>query len=333
MVEAHSTHVDVVGGLLAAREREVSVEDGILLDELNELLLGVGHHSSLPSTGTVVPMRVATWNVNSIRSRYARVVDWLVREDIDVVGMQEIKCTPQQFPIEAFEEAGYEVVAHGLNQWNGVAFASRLPMTDVATEFAGQPGFLKGAEGPHQPLEARAIGATVDGVRLWSLYVPNGRALDDPHYRYKLDWLAALKDDAVAWQAAHAEEPLILMGDWNVAPFDSDNGDPTLVPGVSTHISKPERDAFFAFEAAGFSDVVRPLVPTGYTYWDYKQLRFPRDEGLRIDFILGNAALGELVSGASIHRDERKGDGPSDHVPVVVDLDVAESDDDRPMFL
>jgi exodeoxyribonuclease III len=278
-------------------------------------------------------MRVATWNVNSIRSRYARVVDWLVREDIDVVGMQEIKCTPAQFPVEAFEEAGYDVIAHGLNQWNGVAFASRLPMSDVAMQFGGQPGFLKGAEGPGQPLEARAMGVTVDGVRLWSLYVPNGRALDDPHYAYKLDWLGALRGDAIAWQKDHPGEPLILMGDWNVAPFDSDNGDPTLIAGVSTHISVPERNAYFAFESAGFSDLVRPLVPTGYTYWDYKQLRFPRDEGLRIDFILGNEPVADLVTAASIHRDERKGDGPSDHVPVAVDLEVPEDDDDRPMFL
>ncbi len=279
-------------------------------------------------------MRVATWNVNSIRSRYARVVDWLVREDIDVLGMQEIKCTPQQFPVEAFEEAGYEVVAHGLNQWNGVAFASRLPMTDVVTQFTAQPGFLKGAEGPDQPLEARTIGATVDGIRLWSLYVPNGRALDDPHLVYKLDWLDKLRTDALTWQSAHPGEPLVLMGDWNVAPTDADVGDPSMIPGLSTHISPPERAAFQAFIDAGLVDVVRPLVPEGYTYWDYKQLRFPRNEGLRIDFILGNAALGELVSDASIHREERKGDGPSDHVPVVIDLELPEGDDDdRPMFL
>src|SRR5690606_28980806 len=131
-------------------------------------------------------MRVATWNVNSIRTRYGRVVDWLVREDIDVLGMQEIKCKPEQFPVAAFEEAGYEIIAHGLNQWNGVAFASRLPMTNGETSFAVQPGFLKGQEGPDQPLEARALGVTVDDVRLWSPYVPSGRWLTDPHYVYKL---------------------------------------------------------------------------------------------------------------------------------------------------
>ncbi|WP_349899257.1 exodeoxyribonuclease III [Parafrigoribacterium soli] len=278
-------------------------------------------------------MRVATWNVNSIRARAGRVVDWLGREDIDVLAMQEIKCKPEQFPIDAFEAAGYEVEIHGFNQWNGVAFASRLPMTDVATSFDGMPGFLKGQEGPDLPREARALGVTVNEVRLWSLYVPNGRSLDDPHYLYKLDWLAALRADTQSWLAAHPKTPLALMGDWNIAPLDSDVGDPALVPGLSTHISPPEREAFAAFEAAGLADVVRPLVPEGYTYWDYKQLRFPRNEGLRIDFIMGSSSFADLVTGASIHRNERKGDAPSDHVPVVVDLDLAtEDDDDRPMI-
>jgi len=278
-------------------------------------------------------MRVATWNVNSIRTRVGRVVDWLVREDVDVLGMQEIKCKPEQFPREAFEEAGYELEIHGLNQWNGVAFASRLPMTDVATSFAGMPGFLKGQEGTDLPREARAMGVTVNDVRLWSLYVPNGRALDDPHYAYKLEWLAALRADTEAWLSAHPHTPLALMGDWNIAPLDSDVADPTIVPGISTHISPPERAAFAAFEQTGLADVVRPFVPEGFTYWDYKQLRFPRNEGMRIDFIMGSKPFADLVTAASIHRNERKGDGPSDHVPVVVDLDLeTEDDDDRPMI-
>lgn len=278
-------------------------------------------------------MRVATWNVNSIRTRAGRVVDWLVREDVDVLGMQEIKCRPDQFPLEPFEEAGYDIVAHGLNQWNGVAFASRLPMTDVETSFAGQPGFLKGAEGPDQPLEARALGVTVDGIRLWSLYVPNGRGLDDPHYAYKLDWLARLKEHAAAWLAEHPDTPLALLGDWNIAPTDDDMGDPSFIPGLSTHISAPERSAFSAFLDGGFVDVVRPFVPNGYTYWDYKQLRFPRNEGMRIDFILGSKGFADLVIAAEIHREERKGDGPSDHVPVIVDLAMDHIEDlDRPMI-
>ena len=260
------------------------------------------------------------------------MVDWLVREDVDVVGLQEIKCKPEQFPYEAFREAGYEVELHGLSQWNGVAFASRLPMDDVEVTFPGQPGFLKGQEGPDQPKEARAIGVTVEGVRMWSLYVPNGRELGDPHYAYKLDWLAELADRTRGWLTESPDLPLALMGDWNVAPLDSDVWDVAVFEG-HTHVSEPERAAFAEFERAGLRDVVRPLVPEGYTYWDYKQLRFPRDEGMRIDFVMGSPAFADLVTAAAIHREERKGDAPSDHVPVVVDLELeTELDDDRPMI-
>lgn len=278
-------------------------------------------------------MRIATWNVNSIRTRHGRVVDFLLNADVDVLAMQEIKCKPEQFPLASFEEAGYEVIAHGLNQWNGVAIASRLPMTDVETSFAGQPGFLKGHEGDDAPLEARALGVTVGGVRLWSLYVPNGRALDDPHMDYKLRFLRALAEDAKRFQEADPAHPLALMGDFNVAPLDEDMGDPSFVPGVSTHISPAEREAFAALEAASLTDVVRPHQPEGYTFWDYKQLRFPRNEGMRIDFVLGSPAFADLVTGAHIEREQRKGDAPSDHVPVVVDLvDDEGDDDDRPMI-
>lgn len=278
-------------------------------------------------------MRLATWNVNSIRTRVGRVVPFLQREDVDVLAMQEIKCRPDQFPYGPFQDAGYEVVAHGLNQWNGVAIASRLPIDDVQTAFPDMPGFKKGMEGPNQPLEARALSALVDGVRIWSLYVPNGRALGDPHYDYKLRWLDALTAHVRRTLAADPDLPMALVGDFNVAPTDADNGDPSIVEGVNTHVSPPEREAFRALEAAGLSDVVRPLVPTGYTFWDYKQLRFPRDQGMRIDFILGSRAFADGVTGAAIHRDERKGDGPSDHVPVAVDVDLdAASDDDVPMI-
>ena len=277
-------------------------------------------------------MRIASWNVNSIRARVERVVDYLVRDDVDVLCMQEIKCRETQFPYEQFTAAGYDVVLHGLNQWNGVAIASRLPITDVRVGFDNMPGF--GAEGDDGslPLEARALAATINDVRLWSLYVPNGRELDHPHFTYKLAWLDALAHDTRAWLAAHPEQPLALLGDWNVAPFDHDVWDMAEFVG-STHVSQAERDAFFAFENVGLSDVVRPLVPDGYTYWDYKQLRFPRNEGMRIDFIMANPAFAELVTDAHIARDERKGDGPSDHVPVVVDLTFGDEDDDRPMFL
>lgn len=291
-------------------------------------------------------MRIATWNVNSIRTRVGRVVDWLVRADIDVLAMQEIKCKPEQFPVTEFERAGYQVELHGLNQWNGVAFASRYEMTDPARSFAGMPGFGTPVGGPaaaHDlggnglPLEARALGVTVGDLRLWSLYVPNGRSLDDPHYAYKLAWLDALREATAGWLADEPDLPLALMGDWNIAPTAADMADPAFVEGRSTHISGPERERFAAF-MPHVDDVVRPFAPDGFTFWDYKAGRFPKNQGMRIDFILGSPAFAGAVTGASIDRDERKGDGPSDHVPVVCDLDPTllgatfEDDDDRPMI-
>jgi exodeoxyribonuclease-3 len=276
-------------------------------------------------------MRIATWNVNSIRARVDRVADWLVRQDIDVLAMQEIKCKPNQFPYEAFAEAGYEIELHGVSQWNGVAFASRLPMSEVTVGFPDMPGFGPANDDGSLPLEARALGVTVNDTRLWSLYVPNGRELTHAHYDYKLRWLDALAANTREWLAANPEQPLALMGDFNVAPLDSDVWDVREFEG-GTHISPPERAAFHAFVTAGLADVVRERVPEGYTYWDYKQLRFPRNEGMRIDFILGSPAFAGLVSNAFIDRSERKGDAPSDHVPVVVDLDLEAEDDDRMMI-
>jgi len=273
-------------------------------------------------------MRLATWNVNSVRARVNRIVDFAVRENIDVLAMQEIKCKPEQFPYAQFEEAGYQVEVHGLNQWNGVAIASRLPLEDVQIAFPGMPGFAKGHEGPDAPQEARAIGATVDGVRVWSLYVPNGRALDDPHMTYKLHWLGALAQHTQDTLAKDPHARFALVGDYNVIPYDEDNGDPDIVVGRSTHVSPEERAAFFALQSAGVTDVVRPIVPEGYTYWDYQRLKFPRNEGIRIDFVLGSPDFADAVTGAFIARDERKGEQPSDHVPVVVDLDLNPIDDD-----
>ena len=277
-------------------------------------------------------MRIATWNVNSIRTRKGRVVDFLQRADIDVLAMQEIKCKPEQFPYDEFDAAGYEVIAHGTNQWNGVAIASRLPIDETMEGFDGMPGFGKADAEGLLPLEARALGALIEGVQLWSLYVPNGRELDHPHYRYKLEWLAALRTATEAWRAANADVPVALMGDFNIAPLDIDVWDRAFFEGL-THVSPPERAAFQAFLDDGFIDVVRERGVEGYTYWDYQQLRFPRNEGMRIDFILGSPEFDELVVDASIERDERKGEAPSDHVPVVVELDIETGlDDDRPMI-
>lgn len=275
-------------------------------------------------------MRIATWNVNSIRTRKAFVIDFLHNADIDVVLMQETKCRDDQFPLEDFESAGYEVAHFGLNQWNGVGIASRLTLEDIEQGFAGMPGFTKNPE-EKPATEARAISATVDGLRLCSVYVPNGRALDDPHLDYKLRWLEALGEHYRSYQDQPGALPVAIGGDFNVAPLDSDVGDPAFLVQGTTHTSDLERTALQDFlHRAGLQDTVRPLVPTGYTYWDYKQGKFPKDHGMRIDFIFGSENFASQVTHASIERDQRQGDGPSDHVPVVVEVD-AEDDFDRPM--
>ena len=263
-------------------------------------------------------MRVATWNVNSIRARAERVVDWMARAEIDVLAMQETKCSDEQFPAMTFLGAGYEVVHCGQDQWNGVAIASRVGIDDVQVGFEGQPHWADGDRA-----EARALGATCAGVRVWSLYVPNGRTVADPHYRYKLEWLAALDSTAQAWLAKDPQAQIALTGDWNIAPRDEDVWD-MAVFAHSTHVTPPEREAFAAIEAS-YTDVVRPFTPGEFTYWDYTQLRFPRREGMRIDFILASPALAARVTHAEIARDERKTGknrigSPSDHAPVLVTL-------------
>jgi exodeoxyribonuclease III len=261
-------------------------------------------------------MRIATWNVNSIRARLDRVVQWLQDSDVDVLAIQETKCRDDQFPALIFESIGYESVSHGTSQWNGVAIVSRVGITDIERSFPGQPTW-----GDPPEIETRALGATCGGVRIWSVYVPNGRQLGHPHLAYKLTWLAALRTAGEAWLAADPSAQVALMGDWNIAPYDDDVWD-IEVFATSTHVSAPERSAFFALSEAGFTDVVRPYTPGPgvYTYWDYTQLRFPRREGMRIDFCLASPALAARVSGATIDRQARKGKGASDHAPVVVDL-------------
>ncbi len=269
-------------------------------------------------------LRLATWNVNSIRTRVDRVVGWLQRGDVDVLAMQETKCSDDQFPTMPFLEAGYEVVHCGFNQWNGVAIASRVGFDDVEVGFDGQPSWSK--DGTDPKAEARALAATCAGVRVWSLYVPNGRTLADPHYQYKLEWLAALRNTAESWLQRDPQVPIALVGDWNIAPTDEDVWDMAAFDGA-THISEPEREAFNAFVETKFTDVVRPYTPGPgvYTYWDYTQLAFQKRRGMRIDFILGSPSLAARVTHAEIVKDERrpgkKGDpAPSDHAPVLVDL-------------
>lgn len=268
------------------------------------------------AAGTVPGMRLATWNVNSVRTRVDRVIAFLERSGTDVLAMQETKCKDEQFPREAFEAAGYEVVTSGFSQWNGVAIASRVGITNVEHAFAGQPGW-----GEDPVTEARALGASCGGVRVWSLYIPNGREIGDPHFDYKLRWLEALRQEAGRWIEEDPALPVALVGDWNVAPLDTDVWDIGLFAG-RTHVTPAEREAFAAFAAAGYTEVSREHVPAEhtYTYWDYQQLRFPRNEGMRIDFTWASPALAVRVTGATIERNERKGKAPSDHVPVVLDI-------------
>ncbi len=260
-------------------------------------------------------MRIATWNVNSLRTRIDRVEAFLERHDIDVLAVQETKAREDQLPLMGLQARGYDVVAHGLNQWNGVALISRVGIEDVQVGFPGQPGF-----GDPSTVEARALGATCGGARIWSLYVPNGRKPDDPHYAYKLDWLGRLREASADWLGT----PTALVGDWNICPTDDDVFDVTQFKN-STHVTPAERAAFQAFLDSGWSEVTRAHAPS-YTYWDYYRQRFERDRGLKIDFVLGSPSFAERVTGAFIDREERDPTvfpkAPSDHAPVVVDLDL-----------
>ena len=256
-------------------------------------------------------MRIATWNVNSIRSRIDRVEAFLERHDIDVLAVQETKAREDQLPLMGLQARGYDVAAAGYNQWNGVAIISRVGLEDVSVGFDQMPPWEEAAE-------ARAIGATCGGVRIWSLYVPNGRKVDDPHYVYKLAWLQHLREVAAGW----TDQQVALVGDWNIAPTDEDVFDIAQF-ATSTHVTAPERAAFQAFLDAGYADLARPHTPGPdvYTYWDYYRERASRNRGMRIDFILGSPSLAARVTGAFIDRDERMNQvGASDHAPVVVDL-------------
>ncbi|MEJ5927705.1 exodeoxyribonuclease III [Corynebacterium sp. H128] len=270
-------------------------------------------------------MRIATWNVNSVRTRINRVTDFLTRHDIDVLALQETKTTDKNFPYAAFRELGYEVAHFGLNQWNGVAIASRVGLSDVTTHFPGQPGFHKDPNEP-QDIEARAIGATCDGVRIWSLYVPNGREIADPHYDYKLRWLDALANAVADELRTTPERQLVLLGDFNIAPRDEDVWDISYFDG-KTHVTEPERAAFEQLLESGLSEVTRSFTEGKFTYWDYVQMRFQRGQGMRIDFQLASKSM--QPTAGFIDSEERATKGASDHAPVVVDYSTARIDDVR----
>ncbi len=267
-------------------------------------------------------MRIATWNVNSVKQRLPRLLPWLDERQPDVVCLQETKLADDGFIDLLGDELagrGYAVALHGEAAWNGVAILSRVGLEDVVVGLPGAPGF------PHP--EARAVSATCGGIRTVSVYVPNGRTPDSEHYRYKLQWLAALRDLVATGPAA-----TIVCGDMNIAPADDDVFDPEAYVG-STHVTPRERAALAELEALGLHDVVRDRWPNErvFTYWDYRAGMFHQDLGMRIDLVLASGVVASRVQAAWVDRQARKGRGPSDHAPVIVDLDAAPDGDIGPV--
>jgi exodeoxyribonuclease-3 len=270
-------------------------------------------------------MRIATWNVNSLRARLEKVLWWLDRARPDVLLMQETKLADDDLPAQAFEEKGYAVAHHGEGRWNGVAIASRVGVDAVVTNF-GEP--LRPSATPEvaddEPLaEARMISAVCAGVRVVSLYAPNGRVVGSPFFDAKLAWYERL----ARWleDARDPAEALVLGGDFNVAPTDADVWDPRACHG-GTHVSPPERAAFAKLCGWGLSDAyrLRHPEPNRYTWWDYRAGNFHKNFGMRIDHLLVSAPLAARVVGAEIDREARKGKPiPSDHAPLSIDVDEA----------
>jgi exodeoxyribonuclease III len=267
-------------------------------------------------------VRVATWNVNSVKQRVARLLPWLDERQPDVVCLQEIKVTREAFADllgAELEARGYAFAAHGQAQWNGVAILSRAGLDDVRAGLPDEPGFP-------EP-EARAISALCGGIRVHSLYVPNGRTPDSDHFRYKLAWLAAL-----AGAVAADGGPALVCGDMNIAPADADTYDPAAYAG-HTHVTPEERAALGRLQELGLRDVIRDRWPDSrvFSYWDYRAGMFHQDLGMRIDLILASDAVADRARAAWVDRKARKGTGPSDHAPVIVDLDAAPDGDIGPV--
>ena len=267
-------------------------------------------------------MRVATWNVNSAKRRQPRLLGWLDERRPDVVCLQETKLADGAFEELLGDELasrGYKLALHGEAQWNGVAILSCVGLDDVLAGIPKAPGF------PHP--EARAVSATCDGIRVHSVYVPNGRSPDSEHYRYKLAWLAALRESVAA-----GPRDAVVCGDMNIAPTDADVYDPAAYVG-HTHVTAPERAALAELEALGLHDVLRDRWPEErvFTYWDYRAGMFHQDLGMRIDLVLASTPVAGRVKAAWVDRQARKGKGPSDHAPVIVDLDEAPDGDIGPV--
>lgn len=256
-------------------------------------------------------MRIATWNVNSAKARQPRLLAWLEQRQPDVLLLQETKLADAAWPAAVYADAGYASAHHGTGRWNGVAILSRVGLDAVARDVPGQQPF-------DDVLEGRAIGATCGGLRLWSLYVPNGRSVGSPHFDYKIGFLEQLQQ-IVADEGAG---PFGLLGDFNVAPTDADVWDAALFT-ESTHVTTQERSAV---DALGLRDLpprasadpadARPP----YTFWEMRMLGFQKGRGMRIDLALVNDALESRVVDVWVDRDARRGEGPSDHAPLVVDL-------------
>ncbi|AVM02327.1 exodeoxyribonuclease III [Gordonia iterans] len=271
-------------------------------------------------------MRVVTWNVNSVKQRIPRLLPWLDERAPDVVCLQETKVSDEAFAAELGDELssrGYEFAHFGQGQWNGVALLSKVGLDDVRNAFPEAPGFPD----PAGPPEGRAISAVCGGVRIWSVYVPNGREVDSDHYRYKLAWLEKLRA-AVAPDAADT----LVCGDFNIIPADADVFDPAALAG-HTHVTEPERAELNALLGLGMHDVVRERWPDArvYSYWDYRAGMFHKDLGMRIDLIVAGEPVAGRARAAWVDRQARKGTKPSDHAPVVVDLDEAPDGDCGPV--
>jgi exodeoxyribonuclease III len=276
---------------------------------------------SVPAT-TVGPVRVATWNVNSVKQRVPRLLPWLDERRPDVVCLQELKLSDAAFTDllgADLEARGYQAAVHGEARWNGVAILSRVGLDEVQPGLPGEPGFP-------EP-EARAVSATCDGIRITAVYVPNGRSPDSDHYHYKLEWLAALERSVRS-----GPDAAMVCGDMNIAPTDADVFDPAAYVG-QTHVTAPERAALASLQSAGLHDVVRERWPTQrvFSYWDYRAGMFHQDLGMRIDLVLATEPVAGRVRAAWIDRQARKGTGPSDHAPVIVDLDTASDGDIGPV--
>ena len=267
-------------------------------------------------------MRIATWNVNSVKQRVPRLLPWLDERRPDVVCLQETKLADDAFADllgGELADRGYAVATHGEATWNGVAILSRVGLEDVVAGLPGSPGFPRP--------EARAVSATCEGIRVVSVYVPNGRVPGSEHYEYKLAWLASLRELVAA-----GPEATIVCGDMNIAPTDDDVFDPNAYIG-QTHVTAPEREALAVLGALGLRDVVRDRWPNErvFTYWDYRAGMFHQDLGMRIDLVLASEPVAGRVEAAWVDRQARKGSGPSDHAPVIVDLDEAPDGDIGPV--